>query len=241
MGRVLIGICSIPLVIWLLVKALTLPPLLNETNFFPLALNNSWTHLVTFSGGDYLYYMTETVVKDNLSLPDGKSYVVTEKYEPLTTTAPEARSTVAYFLKDGFLHRYPWLDSEGDKIWDTKLGQGTEQILPIPYVGDATWQVLFENDMMPMTGKQHSSSLATAQIDPEEVRVVAGVFHNCLRVDTVTATQMIHPKTRKLSAYELHHVEWYAPGVGLVRAITNEGEGTPIKSVTELVWYNVQK
>src|SRR5688572_27654786 len=32
--------------------------------FFPLAKNNRWKHLVVFSGGDYIYYMTETVIDD---------------------------------------------------------------------------------------------------------------------------------------------------------------------------------
>jgi hypothetical protein len=241
MSRVLTGVFSILLVTLVLVKTFMPLPPSSEADFFPLALHNSWTHLVTFSGSDYLYYMTETVIKDNLTLPDGNSYVVAEKYEPLTTTAPEASSTVAYFRKDGFLHRYPWLDSDGNNVWDNKLGQGTELILPSPYVGDTTWQGTLENNAFPMSGRQHTSSLATAQIEPEEVRVPAGVFHNCLRVETVIADQFLHPRTKKLTTFELHHTEWYAPGVGLVRAISDEGEGTPIKSVTELVWYNVQK
>ena len=210
------------------------------TEFFPLAKNNRWKHLVVFSGGDYIYYMTETVIDDGLPLSDQKSFVVLEKYEPLTETAPEATSTVAYFRKDGFWHRYPWLDSDGSRVWDTKLGQGTEQVLPSPYVGEAAWPAMLEADVWPLSGRQHSSSLATARIDPEEVRVVGGVFRNCLRVETVTANQLPDPKTRKLTTFDLHHTEWYAPGVGLVRAISDEGEGTPIKSVTEIVEYSVQ-
>ena len=46
---------------------------------------------------------------------------------------------------------------------------------------------------------------------------------------------------KNFTGYQLLHVEWYAPGVGLVRAISNEGEGTPIKSLPELLWYNVEK
>jgi hypothetical protein len=208
--------------------------------FFPLAKNNRWKHLVVFSGGDYIYYMTETVVDDGLQLSDGKSFVVSEEYEPLTTTAPEAKSTVAYFRKDGFLHRYPWLDSNGAKVWDTKLGEGAEQILPSPYVGELTWPVMLKADVWPLSGRQHSSSVASARIDPEEVWVAGGVFRNCLRIETITANQLPDPKTKKLTTFDLHHVEWYAPGVGLVRAISSEGEGTPIKSVTELVEYTVQ-
>src|SRR5262249_2364404 len=97
--------------VWAIATVLTPPPPTSIGEFLTLAMLNSWTHLYTFSGGDYLYDMTETVAKDNLPLLDGKSYVVREQYEPLTTTAPQAKSTVAYFLKDGFLHRYPWLDS----------------------------------------------------------------------------------------------------------------------------------
>lgn len=221
--------------------AFTMTPKLPEvTEFFPLAKNNRWKHLVVFSGGDYIYYMTETVIDDGLQLSDRKSFVVAEKYEPLTETAPEATSTVAYFRKDGFLHRYPWLDSDGTRVWDTKLGEGAEQILPSPYVNEITWPVMLKADVWPLSGRQHSSSVANARIDPEEVRVVGGVFRNCLRVETLTANQLPDPKTRKLTSFDLHHTEWYAPGIGLVRAITDEGEGTPIKSVTELVEYNVQ-
>jgi hypothetical protein len=208
--------------------------------YFPLAKNNRWKHLVVFSGGDYIYYMTETVIDDGLQLPGGKSFVVSEEYEPLTTTAPEAKSTVAYFRKDGFLHRYPWLDSDGKKVWDTKLGEGAEQILPSPYVNEITWPVMLKADVWPLSGRQHSSSIASARIDTEDVWVAGGVFRNCLRIETITANQLPDPKTRKLTTFDLHHTEWYAPGVGLVRAISSEGEGTPIKSVTELVEYTVQ-
>ncbi|MEW6299123.1 MAG: hypothetical protein AB1671_15520 [Thermodesulfobacteriota bacterium] len=239
MGRAFAVASTVILGVWALVTALTPPPPMSGTDFFPLAIHNSWTHLVIFSGGDYLYYMKGTVVKEDLPLLGGEVYVVQEEYEPLTTTAPEARSTVAYFRKDGFLHRYPWLDSDGEKIWDTKLGEGTEQILPSPYFGDAQWQIGLQTNAWPMNGGQTVIASAKAWIDPEEVRVVAGVFRNCLRVETTSANQFLDPKNR-VKSYQLHHVEWYAPGVGLVRAISSEGEGTPIKSVTELVSYNVR-
>lgn len=209
-------------------------------DYFPLAKNNRWKHLVVFSGGDYIYYMTGTVIDDGLRLSDKQSFVVSEKYEPLTETAPEAVSTVAYFHKDGFLHRFPWLDTDGVRVWDTKLGQDAEQILPSPFVGEITWPVLLKADLWPLSGRQHSSSIANARIETEDVWVVGGVFRNCLRIETITANQMPNPKTKKLTTFDLRHTEWYAPGVGLVRAISDEGEGTPIKSVTELVEYTVQ-
>jgi len=240
MMKALTSVSTALLIVWALATALAPLSPMSGSEFFPLAMHNSWTHLVTFSGGDYLYYMTETVVHDDLQLPQGKSYVVKEEYEPLTTTAPEAKSTVAYFYKDGFLHRYPWLDSDESKVWDTKLGEGTEQILPSPYLGDTTWQIGLQTNAWPLNGGQNITASAKAWIDPEEVYVPAGVFRNCLRVETTSANQFVDAKQRTKS-YQLQHIEWYAPGVGLVRAISSEGEGTPIKSLTELVWYNVQK
>jgi len=239
MTQALTAVGTLILTAWALATALAPLPPMSGADFFPLAMHNSWTHLVTFSGGDYLYYMTETVIQDNLPLFEGESYVVAEEYEPLTTTAPQAKSTVAYFHKDGFLHRYPWLDSEGSRVWDTKLGEGAEQILPSPYLGDTAWQLGLQTNAWPLNGGQNMRASAKAWIDPVEVRVPAGVFRNCLRVETLTANQFVDPK-QKIASYRLHHVEWYAQGVGLVRAISSEGEGTPIKSVTELVWYNVR-
>ena len=241
MAKLLTAVGTFLFIAWAVATVLAPLPAMNGAEFFPLAMHNSWTHLVTFSGGDYLYYMTETVIKDNLPLLDGKSFVVTEQYEPLTTTAPQAKSTVAYFLKDGFLHRYPWLDSDdGDKVWDTKLGEGTEQILPSPYRGATSWQIGLQTNAWPLNGGQSMTSSAKAWIDPEEVHVPAGVFRNCLRVETTTASEFDDPRKR-FTGYRLLHIEWYAPGVGLVRAISSEGEGTPIKSLTELLWYNVEK
>jgi len=239
MVRVITALCSALFVVWGLTTLFTPPVSQKGKDYFPLALHNSWTHLVTFSG-EYLYYMTETVIKDDLQLLEGKSYVVAESYEPLTVTSPEAKSTVAYFLKDGFVHRYPWLDSDGGKVWDTNLGEGTEQILPSPYRGKVSWQIGMQTNAWPLQGGQSMTAFAKAWIDPEEVRVPAGVFRNCLRVETRTASRFIDRENRA-DSYLLYHTEWYAEGVGLVRAISNEGEGTPIKSLTELVWYNVQQ
>ena len=83
------------------------------------------------------------------------------------------------------------------------------------------------------------TALVAVPVLAPTVWVPAGVFRNCLRVETLTANQFVDPKHKTVS-YQLYHVEWYASGVGLVRAISSEGEGTPIKSITELVWYNVK-
>lgn len=238
MKRVLPAVCALCLTIWTLTVFFTPRPPLRDVSYFPLALHNSWTHMVTFSG-DYLYYMTETVIKDDMPLFDQLSYVVAEQYEPLTAASPDARSTVAYFHKGGFLHRYPWLDSEGDRIWDTQLGSGAEQILPSPYRGAVTWPLGLQTNEWPAANGQTLTASASARIDPEEVRVPAGVFHNCLRVETTSANEYVDHK-KNTQEYHLYHIEWYAEGVGLVRAITSEGEGTPIKSLTELIWYQVQ-
>ena len=231
--------CGLFLIGLILAMTLTSRSPMAGAEFFPLAKYNSWKHLVVFSGGDYIYYMTETVIDDSMLLSDGKSYVVTEEYEPLTTTAPEAKSTVAYFRKDGFWHRYPWLDYDGAKVWDTKLGNGAEQILPSPYNGVAAWKLGFHTNAWSADGKQHMSASAKASIDPEVIRVQAGSFSHCLRVETMSVNDFVDQYHRDKS-YNLRHVEWYAKGVGLVLALSDEGEGTPIKSRTELVQYNVR-
>jgi hypothetical protein len=48
------------------------------------------------------------------------------------------------------------------------------------------------------------------------------------------------PDPRKeTSEFSLFYVEWYARGVGLIKAVSSEGEGTPVKSVTELLSYKI--
>ena len=226
------------LVLGALASTLTAPSPAGRTNFFPLALRNTWTHEVKFSGGDYHYYMTETVIRDDFPLLEGASYIVAEEYEPLTDRAPEAKSTVAYLRKDGFLLRYPWLDSEHDKVWDTNLGEGIERILPSPYTGERSWEAGLQTKAWPLEGGQAVTASAHARIDPVAVQVPAGTFRNCLRVETRTTSRVADPR-RETTEFRLHYTEWYARGVGLVKAISSEGEGTPVKSVTELVSYRV--
>ena len=234
----------IPLIVGLVLGALssilTGPSPTERGSFFPLALHNTWTHEVKFSGGDYHYYMTETVIRDDFPLLDGVSYIVAEEYEPLTDRAPEAKSTVAYMHKDGFLLRYPWLDSEHDTVWDTNLGEGIERVLPSPYTGERSWAAGFQTNAWPLEGGQDVTASAHARIDPVGVRVPAGTFRNCLRVETRTTSRVADPR-RKTTVFHLHYTEWYARGVGLVKAISSEGAGTPVKSVTELVSYRVYK
>ncbi len=226
------------LVLGALSSALTVPSPAGRANFFPLALHNTWTHEVKFSGGNYHYYMTETVIRDDFPLLDDVFYIVAEEYEPLTDRAPEAKSTVAYLRKDGFLLRYPWLDSEHDKVWDTNLGKGIERILPSPYTGERSWEAGFQTKAWPLEGGQNVTASAHARIDPVAVRVPAGTFRNCLRVETRTTSRVADPR-RKTTVFHLHYTEWYARGVGLVKAISSEGAGTPVKSVTELVSYRI--
>ena len=226
------------LVLGALTRVLTAPSPAGRTSFFPLALHNTWTHEVKFSGGDYHYYMTETVIRDDFPLLDGVSYIVAEEYEPLTDRAPEAKSTVAYLRKDGFLLRYPWLDSEHDTVWDTNLGEGIERILPSPYTEERSWEAGLQTKAWPLEGGQNVTASAHARIDPVAVRVPAGTFRNCLRVETTTTSRVADPR-RKTAVFHLHYTEWYARGVGLVKAISSEGAGTPVKSVTELVSYRI--
>lgn len=221
-----------------LTAALTRPDGSAARPFFPLALHNTWTHEVKFSGGDYHYFMTETVTRDDFALAQSVSYVVEEEYEPLTDRAPRARSTVAYFRKDGFLHRYPWLDSEDGRVWDTALGAGVERLLPSPFTGAVEWQVATRTHAWPMEGGQRMRAAASARLDPTEVRVPAGRFRDCLRVETTVVNSFLDPAGEAVD-FTLFYVEWYARGVGLVKATSSGGEGTPIKSVTELVSYEV--
>ncbi len=236
--RRIVRLLGAVLVLGALASVLTRPPSAGRASFFPLALHNTWTHEVTFSGGDYHYYMTETVIRDDFPLPEGVAYVVAEEYEPLTDRAPKAKSTVAYLRKDGFLLRYPWLDSEHDTVWDTQLGEGFERVLPSPYTREQRWSAGLQTHAWPLEGGQDVTASAQARIDPDAVRVSAGTFRHCLRVETRTTSRVADPR-RKTTEFHLHHTEWYARGVGLVKAISSEGAGTPVKSVTELVSYRV--
>ena len=74
------------------------------------------------------------------------------------------------------------------------------------------------------------------------VTVPAGTFANCIRIDGIGNRSVRTDRGNAVAKVAVEHHEWYAPGVGLVKATRSESAESPfLKSgryVQELVQYN---
>lgn len=228
-----------------------------KDEFFPLSLGNSWVYEAVFDNRHYR--VTQTVVREEIVTEQRKvAYVVRENYEPMDGRSPQAFSTVAYVTKEGFLYRYPWLDSEGERIWSIVPGEKketlfpsnlssswpkgyrvlaggiAEKLFPNPFTGEAEWESPLLSLSPTLPGTPPGTLLSArfrVRIDLDEIEVGAGTFRNCLRVEAVAE----YPR-RTEKPIILHYIDWYARGVGLVKGMCTEENGTSsTRASTELL------
>ena len=126
----------------------------------------------------------------------------------------EEQEPVLYYRDQGFLHRL-FLTRQGGKLVPAS-GSGDTRFLPAVLEAGASWDsatVAFQVQTGE-TGFQvtHRHVL---NLERDVVRVPAGSFSNCIRVDTYSS----HGPGSGAHGDEIvfYYSDWYAPGVGLVR------------------------
>ena len=76
----------------------------------------------------------------------------------------------------------------------------------------------------------------------ESVTVPAGTFTNCIRIDGSGSRSVRTDRGNAIAKVAVEHHEWYAPGVGLVKATRSESADSPFLKagyyVQELVQHN---
>ena len=194
------------------------------TDFFPLKPNFVWMYMVQSKSqrgsGRGRYVVTDRVL--------GNEYVPALKMngdvvEEFYNFAGGGVRPILYYSKDGFITRMSGLDYEKKQIVIPVWGRSTEDnFLPLRLVPDLKWSnQLFPFGKGPGTFgivQEHRSFPETS-----EIVVPAGHFAGCIRVETSSHYQggMYQYKNPSMS---ISYVDWYAPGVGLVRTIAHEGD-----------------
>jgi uncharacterized protein DUF3108 len=146
---------------------------------------------------------------------------------------------VAYYPRGGFLFRSAWLVPREAGLEDRGAELGDERLLPLDPERDAVWEsvyALFDFGRHPVYELHESSRLAS---QAESITVPAGVFERCSRIETtVSAETADSPVSHKVVH---HYVEWYAPGVGLVRSesFVTEGDAELEVGSAELMSFQV--
>jgi hypothetical protein len=135
---------------------------------------------------------------------------------------------VVYYRRGVFLYKFSAVNLVGGEVSEVPLGEGEEKVLPDDPVEQPEWQSDFEIFRGGAQTDYSARMISIAQPSREAVRVRAGTFRGCLRVESRSVLDSRGPvgPPRRLS---LRYTDWYAPGVGLVKSEVHAVElPTPI-------------
>lgn len=194
--------------------------------FFPLEPGSTWTYLVKSQSQQQDYTITDRVVGERfIEKLHRNCQVVDENYE----LDRGGVRPLLYYTNDGYLNRLSGLEYVGQQIEFPPFTLSIEhQFLPIDLQASQRWDGPIEpfGDMpkAPTVSQSHRS-----YAESDDVITQAGDFKACLRIETEARFSG--------GAYErpmlLNYLEWYAPGVGMVRTLAKRGgfEGEVIENV----------
>ena len=208
--------------------------------YFPLTARSRWTYRVQelrknfdyvnrvrVFGPKYFESMKREVVEVEESYSStGNGVFLLEEQEP-----------VIYFREDGFLNRV-FLTQQGGKLVPAS-GSGDSRFLPEVIVPGNTWDSDSQAFRVGTDLGFRVSHKHTITVDPEPVKVPAGTFRDCLRIDTYSTHG---PGSGRNPDEELafYYSDWYAAGVGLIRTeLWDDAERSKERTRIELVDYAV--
>jgi hypothetical protein len=199
-------------------------------SLFPHTSGNRWVYVLSgkqyASGGE-----SQVEVKGRQFLPDLKQEaLLIEETHPTeaSDTSPDI-IPVLYYPREGYLVRdtsYIYSNPQRTSLMSTgNLGEAVVPILPL-------WQQVDGADWKPVDEEHwgRAARLAIAyHIHPEKretVTVKAGEYKECVPVEGTM---------NRGDGSGYHYQEWYAPGVGLVKATTTDLQSGEILAHKELV------
>ncbi len=180
--------------------------------YFPLGIDLRWEYIIEEKLNDKV-----TLSKSIVSNLDSKS-----KNGIAYFPRRYANGETVYFseVREGIL-RSPYPDLKGEIVLGNPLKLGT------------TWQTGTRIEILDSRHESFSGGEAfISQADQimldakivklnDTVKVAAGTFSNCLRVES-HATVTVEARTRGIDSILIDQTEWYARGVGLVKRIREE-------------------
>lgn len=185
-------------------------------SYFPLTDRSQWSYRVE----DFvkkLTYQTKVRVygRQHVDAVNRDGIGVEERYSNFGPGGPyilEEQEPILYFRENGYLNRVLLTYQAGKVI--AASGSGDTQFLPEMLHEGAAWdsstQAFGVGDLGFEVSFRHSAS-----IERETIKVPAGEFDNCVRVDT-SSTEGPNSGYRPGEELVFYYSDWYAPGVGLV-------------------------
>jgi hypothetical protein len=227
---------SLLAIIMLAIWAVSRDRFQRSAEYFPLAPKSTWTYRVTSKSQRSEYVVIDQIV--------GVKYIPALKLtgvvvDELYNMDRGGRRPVVYYAKDGYLTRVSGLDYDHGRIQAPAWGRSEDaDFLPVRLLPNASWRT----EDLPfghLTGGFTLAQIHHSVQDVVGVRVAAGVFGRCIRVDTRTEYRG-GPYAKHHKNLALVYTDWYAPDVGLVKTIAYEDSpgGVEVERV-ELIRFNI--
>ncbi len=221
-----------------------------QTEFFPLHRHDTWTYRVHRPTAQVSFPLVVTVRGEHYCDAIALDCQIVEERHRIPRILPQEFAVrheeytfpVAYYVREGFVHRLMSLSYEDGRLVDSHLDSAEYRFLPLHLQAGVEWESSLHayeaGDGLFGQGSTHKHRVVK---ENALVVVPAGRFQQCLRVETetlITATAL--KKSPRQQEVRLYYVDWYAPGVGLVKSIQKEHLTTEEElSRIELVTYHV--
>src|SRR5690242_8365407 len=123
---------------------------------------------------------------------------------------------VVYYRRGQFLYKFSGVNYVDDELHELPLGEGEEKVLPEDPAEHRRWESDFE--IFRSEGSGYGAKIVSVvQPGLESVRVRAGTFRKCLRVESESILATRSPQLGGTDVV-FRYSDWYAPGVGLVKS-----------------------
>jgi len=188
-------------------------------DFFPLKPNTVWTYKVASKSQRANYVVTDRVVGSQYVPALRITGLVVEEFYNLDRAGLRP---IVYQDADGYITRLSGLDYAAQQIKAPAWGRSEEKnFMPDHLTPNLVWNnTLFPYGKLP--GSFDITQAHKSFMEPADVVVPAGRFHNCIRIETLAHYEGGEYAAQKQNL-SLTYEDWYAPNVGLVRTLAYQG------------------
>ena len=204
-------------------------------DYFPLHPGTLWVYEVRDSLGGVALERVLVRGLVHLGTQDADGYVVEESGGLAGEFALDVEwHPVVYYRHDRFLYKFSGVDYVEGQLRELRLGEGEEKVLPDDPAEHLEWHSDFDIFRPDPGSRYRATTTSTAIRVRQELRVRAGTFASCLGVESKSQLESNEPHDRaRLLGFR--YLDWYAPGVGLVRSEVRSLEDGRLLTTLELV------
>jgi hypothetical protein len=199
-----------------------------ETSYFPMSADRVWEyHFRHLESGDVWPVIVRSRGPGFVPALGRIAAIFDEDY-------PDQSVPVAFFLEEGFLQSEIGLRYRVERgVELMPIGIQPMRVMPMPPRVGMQWAYLEQVFGSTPDGATLNIRWTGSISREESVVVPAGVFRDCLRIESIAVHRLpMEPHPR---AYR--YVDWYAPNVGLVKNEYASGEDRQVFTRMELVSY----